>query len=151
GLRGVLGRIVSWKVTGFYIETKREILFDDITNLNENFDTRRSGVESVLSAKLAEGLTGYVNHTLVRAKFDNGAFDGKNVPLTPESRWSAGADWEFAGWTVTGEAAGTHGQWALNDFNNLFPVDDYWTLMLRTAYHVDGWEFFIQAENLLGE
>lgn len=136
----------------FYIETKKEILFNDITNLNENFDTVRTGVEAADELALTERLQFFSNYTFTQAQFDNGAFDGKTVPLIPESKVSAGVLYEpVRGLKCSAQATGHYGQYALNDFNNIFPIDDYWTLSGKVSYHRGNWEIFLRAENLLGE
>ena len=136
----------------FYIETKKEILFDDITKTNENFDTKREGFEIADEIAFRKDLEIFANYTYTDAEFDNGVFDGKQVPLVPMSRWTAGAvAGPFHGFTVSVSATGVYGQFALNDFNNLFPVNDYWTLNGKISYHYKNWEMYFRAENLLNE
>ena len=92
------------------------------------------------------------NFTYTNAKFDNGAFNEKSIPLVPESKWSVGAVVEpLPGLRLLGQATGVDKQFALNDFNNLFSVNDYWTLGGRISYKKEGWEIFFKAENILSE
>ncbi|HTL69864.1 MAG TPA: TonB-dependent receptor [Candidatus Eisenbacteria bacterium] len=136
----------------FYVETKKEILFNAASFKNENFDTIRSGAEAAAETAPCDRLQLFANYTYTRAEFDNGAFDGKAVPLVPESKWTGGfVLGPFAGVTVSAQAVGHYGQFALNDFSNRFPINDYWTLGGRLSYHRNGWEIFVRAENLLGE
>lgn len=136
----------------FYIETKKEILFNDIANINENFDTKRQGVELAGEIALTERCQLFANYTYTEAEFDNGAFDGRTVPLVPKHKWSAGALMRpLEGWTVSTQTSLVKNQFALNDFNNLFPVEDYWTTDLKVSYKHKRWEIFAKGMNLFGE
>ncbi len=142
----------SVRAVAFAIETKKEILFNAISTLNENFDTKRRGVELADEIAVAEGVQLFTTYTFTEAEFDNGAFGGKTVPLVPASRWSAGMVLgPFAGWNVTAQAAGNYDAFALNDFNNVFRADDYWTLGLRVARKCGNWEFYVSGDNVLGD
>jgi outer membrane receptor protein involved in Fe transport len=48
-------------------------------------------------------------------------------------------------------ATGISDRFALNDFNNIFPAGDYWTLGARVAYKRGPWEFYVRGENALDE
>lgn len=136
----------------FHVETKKEILFNAISTLNENFDTRRRGVELADEIALAPGVDVFFNYTYVVAEFDNGAFGGKAVPLVPETTWTAGAalgPWND--WSLVLRATGVRDRFALNDFNNVFRAEDYWTLGARLSYKRGPWEFYVRAENALDE
>jgi|GEM_PF-1229417 len=152
GLRYAHPTFGSVRADYFYIETKKEILFNDISNLNENFDTIRQGVEIAGEVAVADKLQLFFNYTYAQARFDNGPFDEKDIPLVPESHWSGGLLFQpDPHWMISAEATGVHNQFALNDFNNLFPVKDYWTLGGRVSYRQDHWEVFFRAQNILGE
>lgn len=136
----------------FYIETKKEILFNDISNLNENFDTKRQGVELAGEVAVAKGAQLFANYTYTQAEFDNGAFDGKTIPLVPKSKWSAGfLLTPDEHWKISVQATGVYDAFALNDFNNRFPADDYWVLGGQIAYARHNWEVFVRVQNALGE
>ena len=142
----------SLRAAYFFIETKKEILFNDITNLNENFDTFRDGVELAAEAKVTPALQLFANYTYTDAEFDNGAFDDRQIPLTPEHRAAAGAAWAITQhWTISVQATLVEGQFALNDFNNRFPADDYLTVDGKLAWKKGDLEFFARGQNLLGE
>lgn len=152
GVRAGDSKRLSARADGFYIETKKEILFNDVTNLNENFDTKRSGFEVFGDWRPADFLSLFAGYTFTRAEFDNGAFDGEHIPLTPEHKWSAGATLTpLPGLSASAQAVGVSDQFALNDFNNIFPAENYVTVDARVAYKKDGWQVFLRAENLLGE
>ncbi len=136
----------------FYIETKKEILFNAISTLNENFDTKRQGLELADEIAVTPWLGLFFNYTYTRAEFDNGRFDGKTVPLVPGSAWTAGTSLgPWRGWSLMVRATGVSDRFALNDFSNIFPQADYWTLGTRLAYKQGAWEFYVRGDNVLNE
>jgi iron complex outermembrane receptor protein len=140
------------KIAGYLIETKKEILFNDITNTNENFDTQRQGIEVSEDWVFSEYFRGVLRYTYADPEFDNGAFDGRKIPLVPETQWTAGVTLTpNKEWAIGLMANAIYDRYALNDFNNIFPVEDYWTAGLSVSYHHDQWELFIKAENIFGE
>lgn len=152
GLRAKLGETVSGHVTLFRIETKKEILFNDISNRNENFDTAREGLEASADWKICEALKASAGLSLVDARFENGVFDGKEVPLVPETQWSAALEWgPVRDWALRVEAHGVDGRFALNDLRNLFQAEDYWTLDLEVRRLVPHGEVYLKMTNLTGE
>ena len=142
----------SLRAVYFNIDTKKEILFNDITNTNENFDTQRQGVELAGEWAWSETFQTFARYAYTRAEFDGRAFDGKDIPLVPRHKWSAGFVWDpDTHWNITGQAGGVRDQFALNDFNNLFPADDYWTVDGRVGYRYKNLELFVKVQNILGE
>ncbi len=143
---------VSARATFFHIETDKEILFNDITNRNENFDTTRDGVEASLDWQLTELLKVSGGFSFTDAEFDTGMFDGKRVPLVPETQWSAALEWvPVQDWTLRLEASGVDGRFALNDLRNLFEAEDYWTMDLEVRRALPKGEAFVKMTNSLGE
>ncbi len=140
------------KVAGYLIETKKEILFNDITNTNENFDTQRHGVEITEDWVFSEMLRGVLRYTYANSEFDNGVFDGRKIPLVPESQWTAGVTLTpNKEWTIGLLANAVYDCFALNDFNNIFEAGDYWTAGLSVSYRQDNWELYVKADNVFGE
>ncbi len=152
---GVRLKQAEWgqlKIAGYLIETKKEILFNDITNTNENFDTDRQGLEISEDWVFSEYLRGVLRYTFADSEFDNGVFDGRKIPLVPESQWTAGVTLTpNKEWKIGLLANAVYDRYALNDFNNIFPAEDYWTAGLSVNYHHDNWELFIKADNIFGE
>jgi iron complex outermembrane recepter protein len=80
-------------VSGFLIETKKEIIFDPVTFNNENLDgdTHRDGIEATLNWQPLDRLSFFGTYTwLIRAKIDGGQFDGTWIPGVPRQKASAG-------------------------------------------------------------
>lgn len=146
---GVWGEL---KVSGYFIETKKEILFNDITNTNENFDTNREGVELSEDWAYSDKLRGTLRYTFADSEFDGGVFGGRQIPLVPGSQWMASVSvLPDPNWNVSFFANGVMDRYALNDFNNIFKAEDYWTAGISASYRRDNWEFFIKADNIFGE
>ncbi len=152
GLRYAHPVFGSVRADYFYIETKKEILFNDITNLNENFDTQRQGFEVADEIALTRELQVTSNYTYTRAKFDGGLFHSRDIPLVPTHKWSAGFVWDvLKNLSISVQATGVYDQFVLNDFNNRFPSENYWVLGGRISYHRDHWEIYARGENVLDE
>jgi len=142
----------AFKISFFYIETEKEILFNDISNLNENFNTTRQGLEYSGEWELSDGINLISNYTYTQAEFDESEFSKNEIPMTPKHKWSVGVLTK-----ITNEikaqinATGVSGLYALNDFNNIFPVEDYWTLDSKISYKKDNWEIYLICQNFFGE
>ena len=152
GVRAKPCETFTLRGTLFHIETKKEILFNDISNRNENFDTERNGGEMAVEWDAAEALKAFANYTYTDARFVNGLFNDKVVPLVPESQWSGGLEWIPApGWALRLEATGVDGRFALNDLNNLFRAEDYWTADFEVRRSVPHGEIYFKMNNLFDE
>ena len=140
------------KAVYFHIETKKEILFNDITNTNENFDTLREGVELSSQVALSKEWKLFFGYAYTDSSFDNGVFAGKNIPMVPETRWSSGVAWQGPdGWSAAIQASAVMDRFALNDFNNRFPAEDYWTADLKIQKTIKNSELFFKIQNLFDE
>jgi len=104
----VTHRPITGEATWFYARTDDEILSNPFTFQNQNFDTRRLGVEFATHLELPErGVRGYTTYTFVDAEFRKGQYAGLTVPGTPRHTVHAGVgvsplqslwinlDWEF--------------------------------------------------------
>ena len=136
GARGSAGPLRA-SATAFYANIDREILFNNLTFTNENFDTRRFGLELGLHGDLPDRrVRGYVTYTFVDAEFREGAFVGNTIPGTPAHTLHAGIGaspleslWVDLDWTVVAEAV------RFNDLTNrLSGADNYGVLNLVCRY-----------------
>ena len=142
----------SIRAAFFEIQTKKEILFNDITNKNENFDTERYGVELGWEIAPIKDVNVFGNFAWTRAEFDNGAYDAKKIPLVPEIKWAAGVSWQFWNpFTLTVEGAGVARQYALNDFTNRFRMEDYATAGAKLGWKKKNVEAWLRVDNVFGE
>lgn len=125
--------------TGFFIRTKDEILYNNLSFTNENFDTRRVGWEWSLRAEPADGrVRSYATYTFVDGEFREGQFAGRTIPGSPEHTLHAGVGvsplarlWIDLDWTLV------HDMVRVNDFNNaLSGADNYGVLNLLAQYEL---------------
>ena len=84
GARQRVGK-ASYYGSAFLMQLKNEIVFNSTTFLNENIDpTRRLGLEGGADVPLADRWNLGLSGTWLQAKFREGQFEGKDVPLTAE-------------------------------------------------------------------
>ena len=125
--------------TAFYTRLDREILFNSLTFINENFDTRRFGVELGWHGETPNHrVRGYAAYTFVDAEFSEGAFVGNTIPGTPAHTLHAGlgvspldALWVDLDWTIVSGAV------RFNDLDNqVSGADNYGVLNLLCRYEL---------------
>jgi len=105
-----------------------------INGANINFDpTRREGLELELTQTLAANANLRINAATRRARFTAGAYQGKDVPLTPRHTLSVRADWSpAAGHRIDGGVNVVSSQ--SPDFDHACRMPSYTTADLRYAY-----------------
>lgn len=151
GLRLEDPRLGTTEASWFYSRVHDEILFNDLpgNDQNQNFDTRRTGVEVSLEPMLPfEHLTGSVTYTFVNATFAKGALQGNRLPGTPKNRVTASLAYE----PVPGLIGSLDWVWVrnffrINDFNNSLPGDDYGVLNLGLRFVFDNFTVYFKVEN----
>jgi iron complex outermembrane receptor protein len=143
---------VRVSLTGFHLALDNEIIFDDELSLNVNMGpTRRTGAE--MEAGLTFERAGIsARCELVRARFADGSWQGKTVPLVPRAHGIV------SGWiepvkqlrctvyyTYTGR------QFQGSDYmNELDEVDDYGLIGARIdLMPTDKIRIFVKADNIL--
>ncbi len=141
-------------LTGFHLELDNEIIFDDDLSLNVNMGpTKRTGAE--LETGLTFERAGIsARCELVKARFADGLWEGKTVPLVP---WAHGT---VSGWvepvkrlrctlyyTYVGH------QFQGNDYlNELDELDDYGLIGARIdLMPTDNMTLFFKADNILDQ
>ena len=115
---------------------------------NVNYDpTRREGVELEVMQALSSTANLRVNAATRRARFRAGAYEGKDVPLTPRHTLSVRADWSpAAGHRIDGGINLVSSQ--SPDFDNACRMPSYTTADLRYAYQWNQAEFALGVSNL---
>jgi iron complex outermembrane receptor protein len=85
----------AFSINAYYMRLKDEIHYNPVTFENVNLDpTRRYGLELSGSYDISDRLRLQGNYTYMRAKFRDGDFSGKNVPLVPENTASLTGTWK---------------------------------------------------------
>jgi iron complex outermembrane receptor protein len=80
-------------LTIFRIDMEDEIIYNNSTWINENFDpTRHDGAEVSLSYLWPKYLKFYGNYTYHKATFEEGAYNKKEMPLVPKHMANAGVE-----------------------------------------------------------
>ncbi|MDP2368074.1 TonB-dependent receptor [Rhodoferax sp.] len=115
---------------------------------NVNFDpTQRQGMELQTDHALSSALTLQVNAALRQARFTDGAYSGRDVPLVPHQTVALRADWRpLPGHSVNGGV-----NWVASqspDFNNACRMPSYVTSDVRYAYQFDRAELSLGINNL---
>lgn len=123
----------------FYTLIDREILFNSLSFTNENFDTRRFGVELGLRGEWpGRRVRNYVTYTFIDGEFREGRFVGSDIPGAPAHTLHAGIGvspleslWVDLDWTLVS------GMVRVNDLDNrLSGADNYGVLNLLCRYTV---------------
>ncbi|MBI2093857.1 MAG: TonB-dependent receptor, partial [Candidatus Omnitrophica bacterium] len=129
----------SAESTFFYTRIDDEILVDGLSSQNQNFDTRRVGMECSLDFEnLQRGLRGRTAYTFVDAEFIEGAYNERTIPGTPEHTLFASFGvspltnfWIDLDWRLVQDF------FRINDMENrLGGADNYGVLSLRMRYDV---------------
>lgn len=130
---------VTFSATGFYTRIDDEILLNALAtpfSTNQNFHTRRFGVELAGRWAWAERLRSSATYTFVDAEFRKGPFAGRTIPGTPEHLLNASIGvspwpglWMDLHWQLVQDYL------RVNDMNNaLGGADNYGVLDLICQY-----------------
>jgi outer membrane receptor protein involved in Fe transport len=143
------------KVSIYRIDSSREILLNVFATpfqKNENFDTLRRGIEISLKKCISERLVFSFGYTFNHAIFKSGQFEGKTIPLVPQNKYTAQADYKiFDELNFRIDWLGVNGQFALNDFNNLYPVEGYNVFNSKLSFKRGKLDAYFSVRNLLDE
>ena len=145
--------------TGLFLaKTKNEIRFNPKLSggfgTNSNFEPiRRYGWDNSFQTKLQKNLSLVNKLTLMKAKFAQGDFDGKDVPLVSDITASASLSWKInknfkldTNLNYVGE------RWLENDEDNTFPkTPDYLLLGMRLTGQFSKFLWSFTANNLLDQ
>ena len=134
----------------YQLDLKDEINFNNVSGNNENFArTRRRGVELEGRWQISPNVRAKLGTAQTEAKFIEGAFDGKTVPMVPNSKATAALDWD----------AGAYGRYsaALNHVGSRYYSGDlanarqklasYATLDLQAAWDLRPWTISAKLMN----
>jgi outer membrane receptor protein involved in Fe transport len=143
------------KVAAYWIDSEREILLNAFATpwaKNENYNTIRRGIEVNFRKLLTEKLSVTGTYTYNNAIFKSGVFEGKQIPLVPQNKYTAQVDYSFwNNFDLRVDWLGVNGQYALNDFNNQYPVSAYNVWNSRLAWSQGDIDMYLIGRNLLNE
>ena len=145
----------AFTINTYYMRLKDEIHFNPVTFENINLDpTRRYGLELSGSYDVSDRLRLQGNYTYMRAKFRDGDFSGKNVPLVPENTASLATTWKHSRATDFTIAANfVDSKYFDNDQSNTFTkkIPSYYTVDGKISHRLRGFRLTAEVNNIFDE
>jgi iron complex outermembrane receptor protein len=153
GLQWQQATLGSAHVSVFHKRVDDEILFNALTFQNQNYDTRRTGLEVSLDPKLPiAGLTSSWHYTFLEAEFRKGSFKGNTLPGVPEHALKNHTAYEplegllfWWDWTLINDF------FRINDFANALPGDNYGLMDVGVRFTYRDTTVFFTIENVTDE
>jgi iron complex outermembrane receptor protein len=145
----------AFSINAYYLRLKDEIHFNPVTFENVNLDpTRRYGLELSGSWDFSDRLRLQGSYTYMRAKFRDGDFSGKNVPLVPENSASLTGTWKQTPATDLVLAANyVDNKYFDNDQSNTFKkkIPSYYTIDAKVSHRYRGFRLTAEVNNIFEE
>jgi iron complex outermembrane receptor protein len=142
-------------INAYYMRLKDEIHFNPVTFENINLDpTRRYGLELSAACDVTDRLKLQGNYTYMRAKFRDGDFSGKNVPLVPENTASLTGIWKQTPATdLVVSANFVDNKYFDNDQSNTFEkkIPSYTTVDAKISHRYRGFRLTAEVNNIFEE
>ena len=161
GMRKRLGDLLSFSLSIFRIQVKDEVIFvltDPInfTGRNENVGKSwRNGLEFSSEFFFSRQITAFLNYTYIDAEIRSSIDKGKNIPLVPENKISAGMSFKGGKnqdyrMSLSGIYVGKQ-YLTGDDSNSMKPLDSYALFDARISRKFKKFALFIEGKNLLDE
>jgi iron complex outermembrane receptor protein len=145
----------AFSINAYYLRLKDEIHFNPVTFENVNLDpTRRYGLELSGSWDFSDRLRLQGSYTYMRAKFRDGDYSGKNVPLVPENSASLTGTWKQTPATDLVLAANyVDNKYFDNDQSNTFKkkIPSYYTIDAKVSHRYRGFRLTAEVNNIFEE
>jgi outer membrane receptor protein involved in Fe transport len=142
-------RLPEMSLNVFHTDIDQEILFDSITLSDQNFNSFHEGVELAFKPNLNDQWSMGLEATWLRAQFVGGAYDKKNIPLSPGQNRVLSLHYKLSSqshlsllWNRIAD------QYVLNDFNNVFQPETYETLDGKWDYQNGDFGAYITLKNI---
>jgi iron complex outermembrane receptor protein len=138
----------------FTFDVDDEIAWNGLLGQNENLDeTRHQGAEFNLNFQAADLLNLFGSLGYTNAEFSAGPNDGKQIPLVPEFKASAGFELKFdCGFSYRVQYNYLGSRYAGSDNSNtLGKLDNAGTVDMYAGYTFKNVEFFANATNIFNE
>ena len=146
---------MAFTINSYYMRLKDEIHFNPNTFENINLDpTRRYGLELSGRYDVTDRLRVQGNYTYMRAKFRDGDFSGKNVPLVPENTASLTGIWKQTPATdIVISANFVDNKYFDNDQSNTFTkkIPSYYTVDTKISHRYRGFRLTAEVNNIFDE
>lgn len=132
-------------VNFFQMKTSNEILFNNETFAQDNFDVKRNGVEVSMESQWSTSVSTLVSYSFLQSSFESDKtyfgknVAGKSVPLAPENTLGLGLTYAATPkWDLNLSSTFVYNFFPLNDLNNEKKAKDYNVTNLKTTYRT-GW------------
>ena len=146
-------------VNGYGMVMEDEIFFDPVLapfgyNCNSPAKTRRIGLDAGISWQREKVAEASLRYGLVKAGFDGGTYDGRDIPYVPRQRVRAEAGfWIFDDLEIKGGFSWTGSQYVSGDFANAYPKLAAYPLFDIGAHYspswAKGWKASFAMDNIL--
>ena len=135
-------------------KVKDDIVYDENSRrgANINHNTKRQGVEISLRSNRFKSFQPFGGLSWVQSRFDDGAYENKDLPLIPLWQLTGGIDFLFHdSWTARLEGLKINEQTAINDLQNNLPTNDYFLVNGSVRYQKNDLGLFLAINNLTDE
>ena len=122
--------------------------------VNANYDkTERQGFNVSFELNPLQRLDIALGYRYTKAEFSGGAFEGKTIPMVPESKLNMSLSYTFMEYCSIFIDTVYRGKvFLVNDVNNVLDtLDSYWVTNLKIAYHKDEIELYAGVNNVCNE
>ena len=148
------GKRLSAQAGVYYMKLENEIHFDPNAFSNVNLDpTRRFGIEVSTGLQVASDLKLDANFAITKAEFDDGVFDGNEVPLVPEQTANVTAFWDINSsmlLTTTVNYVGDR-RFDNDQLNTFAKIPSYTTADIKLTAQFSSWKLSGQVNNMFDE
>jgi iron complex outermembrane receptor protein len=159
GIRHYFTPSISANLTLYRAQFKNEIYFNPTPSpfmgTNANYpDTLHQGVEVGCTADLFDRLTFFGNYTYDDAVFQQGPYDGKEIPAVPRNKFNVGFRIHdvVPGALFTAVYNYVGPSFLISDLDNQFPkLESYYTIDLRLSYTWKWINGFVGVNNLTNQ
>ncbi|MBA3661255.1 MAG: TonB-dependent receptor plug domain-containing protein [Gammaproteobacteria bacterium] len=144
----------------YQLNLRDEIAFDPLQTPQTPFGsntnlppTRRTGVSTTLGRNLTDQLHLSAQYHFVNARFDQGIYSGKRIPLVSETILLTNLSYQWhEHWQFYVEARYTGSQYPANDYANIAGrLGGYTLFNANLHYHFKQWDVALRLNNLLGK
>lgn len=154
GVRHSFNDKVKMECSYFVMNLKNELYYNPTTYANENYGkTRHEGIETSVEYRPTSDLKLFSNYTFTHARFKDGSYKGKEIPMVPAHQIVLGARYAFLEYF----SLNTAGQYVderrfINDQANNFPsLKGYVKWDANLAFEKDSIKVTLGVNNLLNQ
>jgi len=153
GLRWNPFKMLGGTITYFRAKNNDEIFFNPVTFANENYDrTKREGIETSLLFNLTQMFSLGLSYSYTQARFDGGPFDGNDIPLVPNNKFSSTLTFTHGNWMANLIGVYTGPRWVASDPDNAQrKLPGYTVFDASVGYRFKALNALLTVKNLFGK